>query len=294
MNRSDRAHASDPAWLDTQYNARAANPDHESTFARWAEASQQARARLPCRLGMRYGDGALQTADWFEGPDHDGPVLVFIHGGYWRSSDMSLYSFLAPPFVEAGASVVALNYDLCPSVSIEHIAVQMTQAVHWVHRECGKRGGNAGMSRIVAAGHSAGGHLAAMLLACDWTRVGTGLPPRRVSRALGISGIYELEPLRHAPFIAGDLRLTPESVERVSPARYPPPDGATMYAVVGALESEQFIAQTRRIARRWGKRVVPVCEAIAQRRHFDILDDLAEPGSRLHAMARSLLGLRRA
>lgn len=279
----------DPAWLDAEYNARAADPRHPEIFAQWAEASERARAGTPCWIDLRYGDAPRQTADWFVAPKVDGPVLVFLHGGYWRAMDKSLFSFVAPAFVDAGANVVIPNYELCPAVTIEQIVLQTTQALRWLHGELGVRGGD--RNRVVVSGHSAGGQLAAMLLNCNWRRIDRRIPNRWVSRALAISGLYDLEPLRHAPFLARDLRLTPESVERLSPARLPAPGGVVLHAAVGALESSEFIRQTRLLARQWGKDSVPVCELIAQRRHFDILDDLADPQGRLHALACRLLGL---
>lgn len=281
--------APDPAWFDAQYDARAANPEHPAIFARWAEASAQARASTPCWTDLRYGNGPLQTADWFVAPQEDGPVLVFLHGGYWRSSDKSLFSFVAPAFVDAGASVVIPNYDLCPAVTLEEIVLQATQALRWLHGELRERGGDA--QRVVVSGHSAGGHLAAMLLMCDWKRIDRRLPAQWISRALAISGLYDLEPLRRAPFLARDLRLTPASVERLSPARLPAPRNVVLHAVVGDGESSEFIRQTQRLAEHWGPDAVPVCQFVSQRRHFDILDDLAAPGGRLHALARELLGL---
>jgi arylformamidase len=213
---------------------------------------------------------------------------VFIHGGYWRSLDKADQSFVAPAFVEAGALVVIPNYALCPTVTIEAIALQMTRALAWVHRHAAEHGGDAG--RIVVAGHSAGGHLAAMLLACDGRQVGAGLPQRLVTRALAISGLFELEPLRHTPFLAPDLRLTRAAVRRLSPAGYPAPPGATLHALVGADESEEFLRQNTLIRARWGAAVVPVCEAVAGCNHLTVLDDFAAPGGRAHRHTRGLLG----
>lgn len=279
----------DPAWLDAEYDARSANPEHPAIFARWADTSAHARASTPCWTDLRYGDGPLQTADWFVAAHGDGPVLVFLHGGYWRSSDKSLFSFVAPAFVDAGVSVVIPNYDLCPAVTLEEIVLQTTQALRWLHGELGERGGDP--RRVVVSGHSAGAHLAAMLLMCNWKQIDRRLPARWISRALAISGLYDLEPLRRAPFLARDLRLAAPDTQRLSPARLPAPEDAVLHAVVGAVESSEFIRQTQLIAERWGPHAVPVCELVARRRHFDIVDDLAAPDGRIHALARGLLGL---
>ena len=165
----------DPAWLDLQYNNRARIPEHPQIFDRWARRSAEVRERLSRRLDIRYGDGPNETLDIFPASVADAPVLVFIHGGYWRSLDKSDFSFVAPSFVQRGAAVVIPNYALCPAVTIDQIAMQMAHALAWVHRNIALYGGDPG--RIVVAGHSAGGHLAAMLVSCQWKAVGRDLPP---------------------------------------------------------------------------------------------------------------------
>jgi arylformamidase len=130
-----------------------------------------------------------------------------------------------------------------------------------------------------------------MMLACDWKRIDAALPKRPVSAALALSGVFDLEPIRHTPFLQGDLRLTPESVARVSPARFADP-GGLLHALVGGDESEEFIRQNRLIGERWGPRTVPVCETVEGTNHFTVLHELAAPDSRVHMSALDLLGLR--
>jgi len=278
----------DPAWLDAQYNPRTRVPDHEQIFAGWAESSALARRQLPCRLDIAYGSEPGETLDVFPAARPGAPVLVFIHGGWWRALDKADFSFIAPAFVEAGATVVVPNYALCPSVSVEAIALQMTRALAWVWRNPGVHGGDP--NRIVVAGHSAGGHLAAMLLCCRWKDVDEDLPPRLVAGALSISGIFDLEPIRNTPFLQGDLKLTPQSVKRLSPAFFPRPRG-TLYTVAGLLESDEFLRQNQLIRDQWGPTTVPVCETIVERHHYSVLRDLVDPQRRLHELALRLLGL---
>jgi arylformamidase len=103
-----------------------------------------------------------------------------------------------------------------------------------------------------------------------------------VRRAVSISGLYDLAPIARAPSLQGDLRLTPAVVARASPARFEAPAGAQLCAVVGALESEEFLRHNRMIRRRWGSAVVPVCEELPGRDHFTVLDALVEPQASLH------------
>lgn len=284
----------DPDWLDRQYNNRARIPEHPQIFERWVRASAHVREGMTTRLDLPYGDGPHETLDVFPAAKARSPVLVFIHGGWWRSLDKSDHSFLAASLVGSGAMVVVPNYALCPGtpeqpVSIETIALQMTRALAWVYRNAAIYGGSPG--RIVVAGHSAGAHLAAMMLCCDWQEVEAHLPARVVQSALSISGVFDLEPIRQTPFLQDDLRLTPESTERLSPARFRKPRGQ-LYAAVGALESEEFLRQNQLIQQAWGTGTVPVCEAIPNTNHFTVLHDLADPEGRLHQMALDLLGLR--
>lgn len=290
---------SDAAWFDAQYNNRARIPGAAQILERWAVQSALARERPGVHLDLPYGDGPSETLDVFA-PRPGGaalsPVLVFIHGGWWRSLDKSDQSFLAPVFVDRGAMVVVPNYALCPAVGIETIALQMARAMVWTYRNATRFGGDP--ARIVVAGHSAGGHLASMMLCCNWGAVSCDiscadvreLPARLVTSALAISGLFDLAPLRHTPYLQVDLRLTPAAVRRLSPVRFPPPAGR-LFAVVGGGESDEFLRQNALIRKAWGARAVPVCERVPGANHLAVLDDLADPRARLHALALELLGL---
>ena len=283
MNSSTtRAALGDAAWFDLQYDNRRRVPEFASHLTRWGADSVRVRAALECHLDLPYMAGGGVALDVFPAARANAPVLVFIHGGYWRSLDKSDFSFVAAPFVAAGAMVVVPNYSLCPAVRVDTIALQMAHALAWVHRHAAQHGGDA--ARCVVAGHSAGGHLAAMLLACDGRRLAHDLPQRLVRRAVSISGLYDLAPIAATPFLQADLRLTPEVVARTSPALFATPAGVRLASVVGALESEEFLRQNRLIRERWGAAVVPVCEELAGRNHFSALDELVDAQTALHRL----------
>lgn len=284
-----------PHWFNEQYDNRARVPGSAEVLTRWAEASALVRERANCRLDLRYGPDPRQTLDVFapDGAFASGfaPVLIVIHGGYWRALDKSDYSFLAASFTDEGALVVVPNYSLCPDVSIERIAMQLTEAVAWAWRHAAEHGGDP--SRIVLVGHSAGGHLAAMLSCCDWKRVGRDLPRRLVQGAMSVSGLHDLAPVSRVPFLQPDLRLDAASVRRLSPVRFPAPAAPQrLFAVVGEQESAEYHRQNRLIREAWGARAVPVCESLPGCNHFTVLHDLADPNGRAHHLARQLLGLR--
>jgi arylformamidase len=286
-------HSSDPAALEAQYNNRVRVADHAQVLQRWERASQAAREGSVCHLDLAYGPGARETLDVFRAAqpaDVPAPVLVFIHGGYWRSLDKAQHSFVAPALNADGAMVVVPNYALCPAVGVEHIALQLTQALAWVFRHAAQFGGDA--SRMAVVGHSAGAHLAAMLLSCRWKEVGDDLPAQLVAGALAISGVYDLEPLRLTPSLQADLQLTPAAVRRLSPAFFPRPKAGRLYATVGADESDEFLRQNRLIRDVWGPTAVPVCEVVPGKNHFTVMESLADPRGRLHDLALRLVNLR--
>ena len=276
-----------PDWLDRMYNNRALVPEHAMHFERWAEASQDARDAHPCELDIAYGDGLMETLDVFPSAQRKAPVVVFIHGGYWRSLDKSEHSFVAPAFSNQGACVFIPNYALCPAATIPGITMQMVKALVWVYRNASRYGGDP--QRIYVVGHSAGGHLTAMMLDCIWPAYAKDLPTDLVKGALSISGLYDLEPVRQAPFLKDSLGLTPEQVSQASPALLPAPRQGVLYAVAGADESAEFIRHNQLIQKVWGKKVVPVCELIAKRNHFNVLEDLTAPWERLHQLASRLV-----
>jgi arylformamidase len=219
------------------------------------------------------------------------PVLVFLHGGYWRGLDKADHSFVAPAFTQAGACVVVPNYALCPAVTVPQIVLQMVQALAWTWRHVAEHGGDP--NRITVAGHSAGGHLAAMLLACQWQGWAADLPTRLVRNALSISGLFELDSIRRTPHLQVDLRLTPAQARKSSPAWLPSPGVARgrgqLYSVAGGDESPAFLLHNRLIRQAWGRRVVPVCEVMPGLNHFSMLGALAQPGTRVNSLTAALL-----
>ena len=282
----------DAAWHDRMYNNRALVPDFADHFARWKNSSEQARQQRVCVLDVPYGDGPNETLDIFPASRPNAPVVVFIHGGYWRSLDKADHSFVAPALLDMGACVVVVNYALCPGtdaqpVTIPDIALQMSRALAWVWRHIGAHGGQ--RNNISVIGHSAGGHLAAMLLACRWKEVGADLPADLVRKAMSISGLYDLEPIRKTPFVQGDLRITPAHVKKASPALWPTPGKRTLYTVVGGDESPEFLRHNELIRRVWSQRVVPVCEALPGLNHFSVVTALTDPMHRLNQLAAQLI-----
>jgi arylformamidase len=282
----------DGAWYDSMYNNRALVPEHAAHFAQWAKTSTDARAALKCTLDIAYGNGPNETLDIFPASSPNAPVVVFIHGGYWRSLDKSDHSFVAPALHDMGTCVVVVNYALCPGtpdapVTIPDIAQQMVKALAWTWRHIAQYGGNP--QNVTVAGHSAGGHLAAMLLACDWKRVDRSMPAHWLQKALSISGLYDLMPMRKTPFLQVSLKLTPKHARMASPALWPRPKKGVLYTVAGGDESAEFLRHNRLIHQTWGPQTVPVCEDLAGLNHFSIVTELTKKGTRLSALMKQLI-----
>ncbi len=278
---------SKPAWLDSMYNNRMLVPAFAQHMAQWQADSAQARLSLPCELDVAYGGQPGETLDFFPAKRSGSPVVVFIHGGYWRALDKADHSFVAPALHAAGAAVVVPNYALCPAVTIPQITLQMVRALAWTWRHAQRL--NADASRITVIGHSAGGHLAAMMMACHWPAFDADLPAQLVKNALSVSGLYDLAPLARTPFLKNDLRLTAADVRRASPALLPAPAHGELYTVAGGDESAEFLRHNRLIQQAWGPQRVPVCEALPGLNHFSAVDALTQPKSQLSQLVVKLL-----
>lgn len=269
--------------LEAEYNNRARVPDSAAIIARWLTDAAAFRAAWPTkRLDIRYGDTEREVLDLFlpaaEGPC---PLAMFIHGGYWQALDRTAVSHFARGLLLRGVAVAVPSYGLCPAVPLATIVEQMRRAAAVL---CVTT-----QQRILAMGHSAGGHLAAMLLASDLPAFAPGLPPDVVPAALPVSGVFELEPLLPTSIGRG-LNLTREEARALSP-RWLPPPGKALHAVVGGAESPEFLRQTHDFAAAWGGSA----EEIPGANHFTVLDPLTDPDHpltlRAAGMARRLASL---
>ncbi len=265
-----------PIDYEAEYNNRARVPEHPQIFAAWVRAAAAYRnAAVTARraeLGIRYGASARQTIDLFFPPEGDAaPLALFIHGGYWRSLEPSSFSHLARGLNGRGVAVAVAGYDLCPQVGIADIVDQMRHACLYLWRRRGRP--------MLVFGHSAGGHLAACMLATDWKAAAPEISVDLVPAAYSISGLFDLAPLVGVT-MNQDLRLDAEEARRVSPLFWPAPAGRIFDAVVGALESAEFLRQSRIIAEAWGKAGVATrYEAVPQTNHFTVLDALTNAQS---------------
>lgn len=264
---------------EAQYNNRARVPEHPRIISGWARDAEA--FRLEARpTTLPYGAGERLAIDLFTPAEPRGrATLVFIHGGYWQALDRSFFSHLARGALAHGISVAIPGYDLCPQVSVPDIVGQMRAACATL----------AALGRpLVVSGHSAGGHLAACMLATDWRAHDAALPADLVPSAYAISGLFDLRPLVSTS-VNGALGLDENAARAASPLFMPAPRGLSLDAVVGGDESEEYLRQSRMIVDEWGARGVATrYEAIGRANHFDVIAPLADPAS---AMTRRLVEL---
>ncbi len=293
-------HYADQAALDAQFQL-AGVIDLEATMARRLALSAAARANVRNLLNIPYGTGRSATLDLFfpEQPPASGkadgslaPVLMFIHGGFWKSLDAATFSFVGGAFAPAGALVAVIDYPLIPDAAMSDIVDHVGQAIRWLSQNAGSYGGDP--QRLHIAGHSAGGQLAAIALDPTW-QAAHAIPAGAVRGGIAISGVFELEPLRRS-FQQESLSLTAEDAERWSPLRHIPPSGATMaplvVAVAGA-ETQEFVDQSLELSARWrsGGHFVDL-HVVAGANHIDILTEaLAPSGAPLHEAVLRQMGL---
>jgi arylformamidase len=278
-------------FCNREYNARAMVPAHADHIARWGEDSRRVRHAEACLLDLPYGEAPGQNLDLFpvrSGVHGDVPLLVFIHGGYWRSLDKADFSFVAPPLTHAGATVAVINYRLVPKVPLEELVRDVLMAVTWCYLHAGHYGANP--HRLYVAGHSAGGHLAAMMLAAQWPRWHGALPPEVVRGGLAVSGLFDLEAVRHASFINEDLKLDAARALALSPALMPPATHAPLITAVGGQESSEFRRQSDFVAQRW-RSVFLKDVPMPGHDHFSICSDFGNPHSPLVGAMLEMMGL---
>jgi arylformamidase len=253
---------------EVEYNNRARVPENPSLIAGWAQDAAAYRERHAPR-SIPYGPGARNIIDFFPG-DNEGPIVVFIHGGYWQALDGSFFSHLAGGLNAHGVSVAIPSYDLCPAVTVDDIIQEMRVA----SRELTRLGRS-----LVVSGHSAGGHLAACMLATDWPAFDTSLPKDLVVAAYAISGLFDLGPLVETS-INNALYLDDATARAASPLFWKAPGRGSLDAVVGENESAEYFRQSRTIVDRWGAAGVATrFGTVPNANHFTAIAPLADPNS---------------
>lgn len=279
----------DADTLHAEYDNRAKVPEFESINAGWSQRSDALRAANPkARIDLAYDDHPRARFDLFLPDAANPPLHVFIHGGYWQWNVKDNYAFLAEPFLASGIAFANIEYPLCPDVDLTALVSHVRSALAHLWRH----GDELGYDRndIQVSGNSAGGHLTGVAMTTDWPGFAEDLPPDLVKSAIPISGIYDVEPIRHTP-IGDPLGLDADSARTLSPMFAPPRTRTRTLVALGAHEGREFHRQAEAFAenaRRHGADVR--IASIAGANHFTVLESLATDDGVLFTAARQMLG----
>ena len=270
--------------LNQQFMPRIAVPTHEKWLAEDLASSAAIRVRGLGQLDVRYGAGPRQTLDIFPAAKPSAPILVWIHGGYWRALSKEHYTTIVPPLLAAGAAVVLVGYDLCPAVTLLELLAQTRDALHWVRAHAAEMRGDP--DRLILAGNSAGAHICAMALQHDWPEE-SGTADAIRAAAL-ITGIYDLSPVPRIP-VQQEVQLTADDVKRLSPMHLPVRSAARCLVAAGSDEPNMWIDQSRDYhAKLRAAGVTSDLMIVPDRHHFSITRDLANAATPL---AQAVIGL---
>ncbi len=268
----------DAETLEAEYNLMdRRGPDFPDLVQRWLARSAAHCEASGARMNLAYGEGEREKLDFFSGANPDGPLVIYIHGGYWQRGDKNMYSFVTEAFIKHGVSVAMLNYNLTPSVRMGQIPPQIRKAVAWNWHNAADLGFC--REKLFVMGHSAGGHLTAMMMATEWPEFDPQLPRDLVRGGIPVSGVFELEPIIHTSLNQGPQMDIAEA-HAESPCFIPPVTNAPQLVVVGGGETSEFLRQSddyadqyRTAERSMERYDVPNDD------HFDELERLAEDDS---------------
>lgn len=274
--------------LDAQYDLRTLLPEAASLYEAFCEReSEGARGDLAHHLGVPFGPTLAEHVDLY--PSEEGaPVLVYVHGGFWVLRTAREFGFVARGPATRNVATVVTNYALCPAVTIDEEVRQTRAAVAWAYRNARSFGGDP--ERLHVAGHSAGGHLVAMLLATDWPG-DYGLPADVIKGATAISGLFDLAPFPYT-FLQPKAQLTWDQVRRNSPILHVPDAAPPLLVAYGEDETEEFKRQSEDFLAAWkgnglpGERLV-----LPGKNHFDVVDGFLDAASPLLSGILGRMGL---
>ena len=267
--------------LENLYNQKHRIPNYEDYPINWKRDSDRARKELETKMDVRYGDHSLETYDVFVG-NPGSPVHVFFHGGYWYSQDKSNFEFMAPAFVDKGWTFVGANYPLCPNVTMTELIHSCRKMVLDIFSRLNTWGFDG--SAIHLAGHSAGAQIVSILATTEWDRHTQNQHPL-ISRTMGISGIYDLQPVIYIDRNL-EIGLTNDDVSEFSPMYSSEPFVGELMLAVGTHEGSEKVRQMQDYAKKQGGRGKGSQSALIENaNHFSILDHYADRDGVLFKLA---------
>jgi arylformamidase len=276
--------------LDTQYNNRLHVPDYTDYLNRWELLSRQTEQKLPVIKDLPYGNLQRERLDIYPSLEPRSKTLIFIHGGYWQMLDKSMFHFVANGFHPYGVTTVLLNYPLAPEVSIDQIVLSCRKAIKWLYSNVSAFNGDP--DQMYVAGHSAGGHLAAMLMVTDWELFDPGLSANVLKGICAVSGLFDLVPIHHS-YINKVLKMDIETAKWNSPVRLEPSSSCPLIVAVGEAESAEFNDQSKELYTCWkNKGIDNQLLQLPGQNHYSIADTIVDPQSSLYLALRQLMKIK--
>ena len=274
----------DQAALDRQYNNRLQVPEYATYLERWEMLSRQTEKELPVIKNIPYGVLPREQLDIYPAQQPSSKTLIFIHGGYWHRFDKSTFQFIAKAFSNYDVTTVLINYPLAPEVSIDQISASCRLAIQWLFQNIPAYNGDP--AQLYIAGHSAGGHLSAMLLTTEWRHY--NLAPDTIKGACVISGLFNLIPIRLSD-INKVLNMETETALRNSPVHLLPLSQCPLSIIVGSHETSEFLDQSNELYTSW-KEIIPaeIIQAPGLN-HYSIAETMLDPQSCLDQAMRRML-----
>ena len=275
----------DQEALNRQHNDRLQVPDFAIHLDRWEYLSRQTEKKYPSIKDIAYGNSSRELLDIYPSSQPRSKTLVFIHGGYWQRLDKADFQFIADAFRDHAVTTVLLSYPLAPAASMDQIVTSCREAIQWLHKNITAYNGYA--DEIYIAGHSAGGHLAAMLMTTNWND--PDLPTDMIKGTCVISGLFNLIPIQLSDINEG-LNMDMPTADRNSPVQLLPTSQCPLIVAVGKDETNEFKDQSEELYNSWKEKIPVGFMELPGLNHYSIVETLLEKNSPLH---KAMCGLMR-
>ena len=279
----------DQKALNYEYDNRGRFPDTADCKAAQVIGSDEAKIEYECRLDVRFGAEETDLLDIYLAKENGlNPIHVFFHGGYWKSNTKNDFGFVAKPFVPYGITTIVVEYPLIPSVRMEKLIDRCRASLDWTWRNAESFGGD--RENITISGHSAGGHITAMMMQTDWSNFASDLPENLIKAGCSISGVSDLEPVRLS-FQNDELQFDSTEAAEFSTLFMDPKHPGPLLGVAGGIEGPEFVRQTTELMEAWGTKGMDVnCWIMEGKHHFTTINQYLNPESELSRTVRGLIG----
>jgi arylformamidase len=280
----------DQESLDAQYNTRLQVPDYEDYFKKWESLSRETEQKLPVVKDIAYGSLQRERMDIYPSTQPQSKTLIFIHGGYWQLLDKSLFHFIANSFHSYGITTVLVTYPLAPEVSIDQIVLSCKKAITWLNNNISAYNGDP--DQMYVAGHSAGAHLGAMLMATNWPLFNTEVPANVLKGICAVSGLFNLIPIYHS-YVNKVVNMDIETAKRNSPVNLQPVNSCPLLLAVGNAESAEFNDQAKELYTSWKAKGTDIqLLQLPGENHYSIAEAITDRQSPLHQALKQLMKIK--